>query len=137
MILRAVRQFAAVVLLALPPAIISAAFQLERRADTPLQPEEVRPATARLWGDHVLWVDARSRREFELGHVPGAVRLNREEWDAQIAQFLAAWDPDKTVVVYGGADASASAAVAQRLRDELKLETVYVMQGGWAAWQRK
>jgi rhodanese-related sulfurtransferase len=135
---RAIRELVAIILLAALPAAVSGYFQLEWRG-TPqpeLQPDEVRPGTARMWGSHVLWVDARSRQRFDAGHIDGAILLNEDEWENLIPSFLDAWDPEKTIVVYcDGGKCDASRAVANRLRDELKLESVYVLQGGWAVWR--
>src|SRR5687768_16750153 len=108
---RAFRELLAIVLFAALPAAVSGFFQLEWRgaAQPELQPDEVRPGTARMWGRHVLWVDARSRPRFEAAHIEGAVLLNEDDWETLIPAFLDAWDPDKTVVVYcdgGKCDAS-------------------------------
>ena len=66
----------------------------------------------------------------------GAILLNEEHWEELIPAFLDAWDPEKTIVVYcDGGKCDASRAIATRLRDELKLESVYVLQGGWTAWR--
>lgn len=135
---RGFRELIAILLIAALPAAVSGYFQLEwRGAPQPeLQPDEVRPGTARMWGRHVLWVDARSRARYDAGHVDGAILLNQEEWENLVPGFLDAWDPEKTIVVYcDGGKCDASRAVATRLRNELKLESVYVLQGGWAAWR--
>ena len=29
----------------------------------------------------VVWVDARGQADFELGHIPGALLLNEDDWD--------------------------------------------------------
>ena len=138
MIARALRQFAALLALAELPALVSGALRREGHRQ-PLEAGEIRAATARQWGDKVQWVDARSRQRFEQGHIPGAILLNEDEWGRLVAKFLDAWEPDKTIVVYcdgGGCDASK--AVAARLRDELKLENgIFVLKGGWTAWQHE
>ena len=137
MIRRGLREFIIIILLAALPAAVSGHLQLEwRGAPQPeLQPDEVRPGTARMWGSHVLWVDARSRERYDAGHVHGAILLNEDHWEELVPAFLDAWDPEKTIVVYcDGGKCDASRAVATRLRDELKLESVYVLQGGWTAW---
>ena len=138
MIARAVRQLALVLALALVPALVSGAWQLRWRAEQPLAPGEVRVATARRWGDNVQWVDARPRARYERTHIPGALLLNEEEWDKLVGPFLDAWDADKTLIVYcEGGSCDASQAVAGRIRTELKIGGVYVLKGGWAAWEGK
>ena len=138
MIARTLRQLALVLALALVPALVSGARQLQWHKDEPLAPGEVRLATARMWGDQVQWVDARSRAKYERTHIPGALLLNEDEWDKLVGPFLDAWDADKTLVVYcDGGSCEASQAVAERIRNELKIGGVYVLKGGWAAWEGK
>ena len=84
----------------------------------------------------VLWVDARSAEEYAQAHIPGAVLLNEDAWDALLPEFLAAWAPDRRTVVYCGSEqCQASASVAERLRGEVGLDEVYVLKEGWEAWQ--
>lgn len=138
MIARAARQLALVLALALLPALVSGAIQLKWNKEEPLAPGEVRLATARMWGDSVQWVDARSRAKYERTHIPGALLLNEDEWSKLVGPFLDAWDADKTLVVYcDGGSCDAGHAVAERIRSELKIGGVYVLKGGWAAWQGK
>ena len=92
---------------------------------------------AKSWGGTVIWVDARPEADFERGHVPGALLLNEDEWNAQLRTFLTAWSPERKVVVYCSAlSCSASHAVAERLRNEAELKNIYVLEGGWEAWQK-
>ena len=138
MIARALRQMGILLGLALLPALVSGALQLQWNREEPLAAGEVRIAEARKWGDKVLWVDARSRAKFERKHIPGALLLNEDEWETLVGPFLDAWDPDKEVVVYcDGGGCEASRAVAARMHEELKIGNVHVLKGGWNAWQGK
>lgn len=95
-------------------------------------------ATARLWGEKVVWVDARSREKFARKRIPGAILLNPEEWEQLVPRFLDAWELEKAIVVYGdGSGDDAATTVAHRLKEELKLESVWILQGGWNAWQQQ
>jgi rhodanese-related sulfurtransferase len=136
-IARSLRDALTLVALALAPALISGLVQLQFRPTETAGPGEVLVATARSWGEQVLYVDAR-HLGFDQGHIPNAVPLNEEHWKEMLPRFLDAWDPDRKVVVYcdGGA-CEASKEVADRLRQELQLKEVYVLKGGWPAWQRK
>jgi len=123
--------------LALAPALLSALVQLEFKPKETAGPGEVLVATARAWGAQALFVDAR-HLGFEEDHIPGAIPLTEEHWPELLPKFLDAWDPDKKVVVYcDGGGCEASKEVADRLRHELDLKEVYVLKGGWPAWQRK
>ena len=83
-------------------------------------------------------MDARPRTRFEAGHIPGALLLNEDEWEALVNPFLDAWQPDQTVVVYcDGGGCEASRHVADLLREKLELKSVFVLKGGWPAWQHE
>jgi rhodanese-related sulfurtransferase len=134
MIARACRQLLVLLALALMPALVSGTLQLQR---SPLDTTpQVDAATVRTWGDRVLWVDARPRREFDTAHIDGAVLLNEDEWNALTPEFLNAWDPDVPIVVYcGGGGCGASKAVAARLRTEFQMDNVHILKGGLRAWR--
>jgi rhodanese-related sulfurtransferase len=125
---RIAREFILLALLALVPAAISGALQLQWRKPQALREGEVRYETARLWGDAVLWVDSRSEARYTAGHLPGALILNDEGWEDLTPTFLDAWDPEKSVVVYGAVGSDSAQAIAHRLREELQLENVWVLQ---------
>lgn len=98
--------------------------------------EMVTIADARGWGTNAIWVDARPEAEFELGHVPGAVLLNEDRWNELLAPMLAVWSPEKKIVVYCASESCGSSReVARRLRQEAQLKNVFVLEGGWEAWQ--
>ena len=104
----------------------------------PVDSALVSVAQAQGWGESLRWVDARPEAEFARAHVPGAMLLNEDEWEAHLRTFLTAWSPERKVVVYCSAKScSASHAVAERLRHEAGLQNVYVLEGGWEQWQRQ
>ncbi len=136
------RQSAALIALALLPAVVQAVYLREkipwksRVADS----DFVDVVTARGWGENVLWVDARPADEFERDHVPGAVLLNEDRWNESLPQFLATqWTPDKKIVVYcSAASCNLAEDVARRLREEAKLPNeIRILKGGWEAWLEK
>lgn len=135
---RLFRQGTFLLTLALIPAALSA--WLHPRGPSwrqdELKPGEVRIETATEWPD-VLWVDARSSREFNEGHIPGAILLNEEEWEALFFDFIGVWDGEQPVVVYcGGGQCLASHRVAERLRTDLATDKIYVLKGGWPEWEK-
>jgi rhodanese-related sulfurtransferase len=84
----------------------------------------------------VVLLDARPHLFFEMGHLPGALPLAREEFPADFAlletQLRA---PGKTFVVYcSDAGCEDGARVAQSLR-ERGIERVSVFIGGFDAWE--
>jgi len=93
---------------------------------------------ARAFSGSVIWVDARPDEEFARDHVPGALSLNEDRESELLPQFLAAWSPEKKIVVYcSSLSCNASREVARRLRKEVQLPNVFVLEGGWEAWLKK
>lgn len=134
MIARALREAGLLLLLAAIPATVMGVWQLKTKKEEALEPGEVLVAEAKRWATEKVWVDARSRAKFERKKVPGAVLLNSEEWDELVPKFLDAWAPDKAVIVYGDRESDAAATIALRLREELKIENVWVLHGGFDEW---
>jgi rhodanese-related sulfurtransferase len=98
--------------------------------------DEVTVSQAKEWGKDVMWVDARPSAEFSAAHVPEAFLLNTDEWDARRGEVLNHWSPGRKIVVYcSKQNCGASREVARRLRDEAGLKNVFVLGGGWEAWQ--
>lgn len=86
--------------------------------------------------DPVLWVDARSKVDFEANHIPGAILLNEDDWESLLIQFMELWEPDVKVIVYCDSRlCNASKSVAKRLQDELQLKNVKTLHGGWETWK--
>ena len=104
----------------------------------PIDEGQVSVTQAQEWGDATLWIDARPEEEFARGHVPGAMILNEDQWNASLPALLAAWSPERKLVVYcSQRSCNASHTVAERLRNEAGLKNVYVLEGGWEEWQKR
>ena len=124
-------------MLPLGPALLAAWLNPKRPAWSWARPSELEltPQEAARLPAPVIWLDARPEAEFGVRHVPGALCLNEEHWEELLPAFMSAWGPDTHVVVYcDSRRCDASREVAERLRRELKLDRVYVLQGGWKAW---
>jgi len=135
-----VRQALILVALAFLPGIGQAIYFRDKVSwQSPIPASEmVTVAQARAWGGNAIWVDARPDIEFEREHVTGAVLLNEDRWNELLPQFLAAWSPEKSIVVYCSSQScNASREVARRLRDEAQLKNVFVLKGGWEEWLKK
>ena len=97
--------------------------------------ESVTVTQAQSWGGEALWVDARPDEQFASEHVPGALQLNEDRWNELLPQMLAAYSPEKRVVVYCSSQScNLAVEVAKRLRQEAQLKNVFVLQGGWEEW---
>ena len=138
-ILGQVRKAGLIMSIALIPAIATGLLHPKRPQWTkPGSEYEVYFQQVGQWGNQVLWVDARPRSEFEHDHIPGAVLLNEDEWDRLLDGFLDHWQRNSRVVVYcSSVSCEASIQVAERLKREVRIENVYVLKGGWKAWQSR
>lgn len=104
----------------------------------PLSPDEVTVEIVReKWGGGVVWVDARPREAHEEAHIPGALLLNEQEADALLFEHIEKLqDSAKPIVVYcDGHACQASRKMAKYLRERLPGAEIYVLRGGWNAWQ--
>ncbi len=95
---------------------------------------EILASTSWLRTEKFVWIDARPRPKYETDHVPGAILLNEEEWDACFPNFTEAWAPGTPIVVYCEVGCRSGYKVAERLRDK-GIEPIYVLKGGWQAWK--
>jgi rhodanese-related sulfurtransferase len=135
---QALRQALLLVGLAFLPAIGQALYFRGNPAlsSRPPDPFEVTLAQEKSWGAAVLWIDARPREEYDKGHIPGALSLNEDDWNGLLPAVLAAWAPERKLVVYcSRKSCNASHGVAERLRNEAGLKNVYVLPGGWEEWE--
>lgn len=119
--------------------VLSAAFHPQRaswRAPDPVG-NEVTLSAIDQWMESVIWVDARSEGEYTKGHIPSAIWLSPEYFDANLEQLLNRWMPGERIVVYCDAlQCDASHEVADRLLNEIGLPEVYVLYEGWKSWKR-
>lgn len=86
----------------------------------------------------VLFVDTRTREEYERGHLPGAVRLELPSLNDMLSQELReALLAAQAVVIYGSsADTDIEQLLAQALRRQLpSLPVPYVLAGGFQVWE--
>jgi len=98
--------------------------------------DAVTAATARLWGEHVVWVDVRGAGEYQRGHIPGAVRLNEREWEKLLPAVKKIEVGDRAIVVYGEEGASGEPErMAGRLRGIFPKSAVFTLAGGRSAWR--
>lgn len=100
----------------------------------------VAEAKARAAAGPVLWLDARQEKEFQAGHIPGALLLNEYDWEnLLIAAFPAiteAADGTPVIIYCDGQQCAASRAVREKLQlTPLGDRELLILRGGWLAWQ--
>ena len=77
-------------------------------------------------------LDVRTKKEYDAGHIPGAVLIdfNAPDFDKKIATL----DKDKTYLIHcavGGRSAKAAAKMSA-----LNFKSVYNLEGGYRAWEK-
>ena len=86
-----------------------------------------------LLGKHsaATWVDARTREDYDTGHIPGAISLPFERVTAE--HFIV---KDKPIVIVYGADFNDARAngMSKRLKELLEGHDIRTLDGGVRAW---
>ncbi|MGJ8672362.1 rhodanese-like domain-containing protein [Rubritalea sp.] len=106
-----------------------------------LKPDQVCLETVMTeWSGDVLWVDARSEREYHKAHLPEAILIPETDAENQIAvpehmeRIGMAGVNGRKLVVYCGTDACGSSElVAEKIRATGFHSEVFVLFGGWKA----
>jgi rhodanese-related sulfurtransferase len=134
------RKSAALPAIAAVLGALSVAFNPAARAvllDAP-RDDEITVADAKALGTAALWIDARSRADYEAGHVEGALLLNEESWTELFIPVIERWQPGTPVIVYCDSHGcQASRKVAERLRVEAGIDNAKVLRGEWSEVQTR
>jgi rhodanese-related sulfurtransferase len=81
-----------------------------------------------------LFIDARHRKAYEAGHIPGSMSLDPTEFDSWSDNFFSQFPSDTLIVTYcDGGRCSLSGELARLLRS-LGYDRVLIFQEGWSAW---
>jgi rhodanese-related sulfurtransferase len=103
----------------------------EQGSYTVLSPEDFRARLAAT--DDYILVDVRTPKEFEEGHIEGALNvdfLNPAAFDEGAAQL----DPDKALMIY-----CRSGKRSQKASEKLKamgFKKIYDLEGGFRNWEQ-
>jgi rhodanese-related sulfurtransferase len=82
----------------------------------------------------VVFIDARLKRDFDAGHVEGAINIPVDANDAVRRQAVIKMSPDDPLVVYcQSVNCSFAEVVAGKLRLD-GFSTVSILPGGWMEW---
>lgn len=88
-----------------------------------------------LWfNQQAVFIDSRSREEYDLGHIPGAISVPLEEVKRGNDKFLESLQPDRTFVIYcEGGDCQTSLNLGKILYQR-GFKNLKIFSGGWAEW---
>ena len=86
---------------------------------------------------NAIWVDARTIKEFEESHLPGALFLDENGWDTGLLELMDTWlIQPRPIVIYCGTEAcKTSKRIAERLRKSLPDAEIYSLKEGSIAWE--
>lgn len=101
----------------------------------PVTLDEMRSLVA---ASDVVLIDARPEIFWRLGHIPGALSLPRETFEARAAELKARLDgtPDARIVVYCAAASCEDATMVVNGLRRMGYANVRRFHGGWAEWER-
>ncbi len=89
----------------------------------------------------VVWVDARARKDYDAGHLEGAILLNndpKEDFEAMFLENFAVFAQAGKIVVYcGKSGCKASEEVAMLLSDKDMMIDIKILYGGVKTLQRE
>ena len=87
---------------------------------------------------NVIWIDARSKTEYDAGHIPDAILLNDSNWEEGIRNLMDTWLTQmRPIIVYcSSLQCSFSKRIAEQLRSALPEAEIYSLKGGWEAWKK-
>jgi rhodanese-related sulfurtransferase len=80
-------------------------------------------------------IDARTRSEYEIGHIPGAILLDYYEMGRYLERVLPMLDPEKETILYCyGPDCDDAELLARELY-ALGFTNLLVYRGGFEGWE--
>ena len=83
-----------------------------------------------------VFLDVRPAPFYAMGHIPGALNLSDQASTAHLRQVLSPYSKDTKIITYcSGSGCQSSSTLAKRLVEESICDEVYVLTGGWPAWQ--
>lgn len=86
--------------------------------------------------DQIIWIDARSRKDYEAGHIKGALLINEDCYYVQIGALVQIYNKSLTPIVYCSMEAcDSSKNIAILLKKEVGADNILVLHGGWEAVQ--
>jgi prepilin-type processing-associated H-X9-DG protein len=130
----ALLQAVLLLLFAMLPAVLTARLNLRWTAPAEFTP--IPPTLAHSDAANILFVDVRNQDRFESGHAPGALAIRPETYETMKDSIRALWRGQRIVIYGEGAGSDRALQVARKLRKDLDVPRILLLEGGWAAWPR-
>jgi sulfur-carrier protein adenylyltransferase/sulfurtransferase len=100
------------------------------RSEHENETREIAPHQLARMKPHPLIIDIREEREYVLGHIEGAIRLDRNTLESKVLEV--APELDTSIVIYC-ATGTACAATTETLR-RLGYQKIFSLKGGLQNW---
>ncbi len=97
--------------------------------------DRVPDAAKIFYNDDTLFVDARSKEDYESGHIPGAISLPVGQFDEQIESFLNRYPPDQPIVTYCSGRTCEDSHHLARMLSDVGFSEVRIFIDGFPGWQ--
>ena len=107
----------------------------ELLAERPHEIESVARAREVFDSADVLFVDARSQKDYEDGHIPGAVSLPLDRFDERIESFLKRYPLTQPIVTYCSGRACEDSHSLARFLSEAGYTDVRIFIDGFSGWK--
>lgn len=85
--------------------------------------------------DSALFVDARSKQQYEEGHIKGALSLPWQEVEVSFAEASGSLNSGKTIVTYCDGEACDLSRSLALFLKEMGFSDVRVLVNGWTLWR--
>lgn len=82
-----------------------------------------------------VFMDARSKQEYDAGHIQGAINLPWHEVEQQIVGVVERIPPDRLIITYCDGETCALSKDLALFLKEMGYEKVRVLVNGWSLWK--
>jgi len=82
-----------------------------------------------------VFMDARSKEEYDAGHIQGAISLPWHEVEQQIMGVVERIPPDRLIITYCDGETCALSKDLALFLKEMGYEKVRVLVNGWSLWK--
>ena len=82
-----------------------------------------------------LFMDARSKQEYDAGHIQGAISLPWHEVEQRFMEVVERIPPDRLIIIYCDGETCALSKDLALFLKEMGYEKVRVLVNGWSLWK--
>lgn len=107
----------------------------DQHSTAPRQYISLQEARNLFFSGRAIFLDARPREFYKLGHIKGAINLPYEQFDTLFATVMKGIDHDSTIITYcDGEGCQLSKDLALAL-NKIGYTQVKILENGWTTWE--